>query len=212
MKYMNVIMYMPGLAGRFTQCLTSLHPTTQPLAPTTDAISNRLDFYSYKNLHTHYAHWRNHHLRFSELDTKLCNEFLTSPYTQYNYCTHPHEFYIQLRTDSYLCAVLQNKIPRGNCQVRYLQIALDTEYEPLIAEFKVKNRNLPFVRPDEEIKNSHFTKDYNPYIINLDNYFIGESNFLDEYTKLMDYLGIPAQVDLALQLYQGWIEARNSTP
>jgi hypothetical protein len=107
--------------------------------------------------------------------------------------------------------MLQNKIPQTDCQVRYLQMAISTEYQSVIDEFKTKNGNFPLVRPDEEIKNSQFTKDYDPYIINLDNYFIGESNFLAEYTKLMDYLEIPAQVELALPLYRGWIRSRNST-
>jgi hypothetical protein len=107
--------------------------------------------------------------------------------------------------------MLQNKIPQADCQIRYLQILVSAKYQSVIDEFKTKNGNFPLVRPDEEIKNSQFTKDYDPYIINLDNYFIGESNFLAEYTKLMDYLEIPAQVELALPLYRGWIRSRNST-
>jgi len=230
MKYLNYIIYLPGLAGKFTQFLTSLHPITRPHLPinvaSTDVSTERLDLCSYKDLYTRYRTWENHHLTFGALLTdKSFNEFLESNYTHYNYCNHPHEFYlapfrirqgrspnIQVHTDPYVCNMLQNKIPQADCQIRYLQMAISTKYQSVIDEFKVKNGNFPSVRPDEVANNSQFTLDYDPYIINLDNYFIGESNFLDEYTKLMNYLEIPAQVDLALQLYRGWIESRNSNP
>ena len=223
-------MYLPGLAGKFTRCLTSLHPSTFPHLPkhanTTDVSSERADLCSYDDLYARHDSWEKHHSTIGSLlpDT-VYHEFLKSNYTHYNYCWHPHEFYqppfrirqgqspnIQLRTNPYVCNMLQNKIPQTDCQVRYLQMAIGTKYQSVIDEFKFKNGNFPFVRPDEEIKNSQFTLDYDPYIINLDNYFIGESNFLDEYTKLMDYLEIPTQVELALQLYRGWIKSRNSTP
>jgi len=230
MKYLNLFIYIPGLAGKFTQFLTSLHPTTRPYTPLnnidTDVSTERLEFCSYDNLYARFGSWGNHHQRFLGLLTdKFYTEFLNSKYTHYNYCNHPHEFYqppfrfrwgrapnIQVHTNPYVCNMLQNKIPQADCQIRYLQILVSAEYQSVIDEFKVKNGNFPFVRPDEEIKNSQFTLDYDPYIINLDNYFIGESNFLGEYTKLMDYLEIPAQVELALQLYRGWIKSRNSTP
>ena len=231
MKYLNYIIYLPGLAGKFTQFLTSLHSITRPYVPvgkrsTTDSSTERLEFYSYDNLYTRYGSWLGHHSNFfGEVTDQLYKDFLNSDYTHYNYCNHPHEFYqppfrirwgrspnVGVHTNPYVCNMLQNKIPQADCQIRYLQILVSAEYQSVIDEFKVKNGNFPFVRPDEEIKNSQFTLDYDPYIINLDNYFIGESNFLDEYTKLMDYLEIPTQVEPALQLYRGWIESRNSTP
>jgi hypothetical protein len=91
-------------------------------------------------------------------------------------------------------------------------MVLSEEYQPIINKFKVKNGNFPRVGSEEKILNLKFTKEYSPYLINLDNYFIGESNFLAEYTMLMNHLGVPTQDGLALELYRDWVEARNSTP
>ena len=232
MKYLNYVVYIPGLAGKFTQFLISLHLTTRPfVVPGTTIIDtsvNRFTLYSYKDLYTRHGSWGEHHRKiFDEFNDQLYNEFLNSNYTHYNYCNHPHEFYLppfhrqivkkypnikKIYTNRYVCAMLQNKIQQEHLQVRYLQMAVSEQYQPMIDEFKVKNGNFPSIRPDEENKNSQFTKDYNPYVINLDNYFIGESNFLEEYTKLMNHLGIPTQDELALELYRDWIEARTSIP
>jgi len=222
MKYLNYIVYLPGLAGKFTRCLTSLHPSTFPHLPnhatTTNVSAERADLCSYADLYARHGSWENHHSTIGSLllDTAY-QVFLKSDYTHYNYCWHPHEFYQPKKGPTFqltrnLGSMLQNKIPQPGCHVRYLQMAISAEYQSVIDEFKVKNGNFPVLRAGEIVKNSQFTLDYNPYIINVDNYFIGESNFLEEYTKLMDYLEIPAQVELALPLYQGWIKSRNSTP
>jgi len=221
-KYINLIAYIPGLAGRFTQFLTSLHPTTVPDmsddTSITDVSVNRARRYSYKDLYARHGSWVNHHNQFRRgvLTDYDLSRFLESNYSNYNFCIHPTVFYLQkfvvaLKAET-TCQILKNKIQKENLQIRYLQMVLSEEYQPMINQFKFKNGNFPRVASEEKILNLKFTKEYSPYLINLDNYFIGESNFLDEYTKLMDYLEIPAQVDLALQLYQGWIEARNSNP
>jgi len=221
MKYINVFIYLPGSAGKFTQFLTSLHLSTRPHIPLggliTDISTERLNLYSFKNLYTLHGSWKDHHQKFfSSITDRAYTEFLNSKYTHYNFCEHPHEFYQppahHRYSNPYVYKLIQNKICQSDCQIRHLQILVSAKYQSVVDEFKIKNGNFPFVRPNEEIENSQFTRDHDPYIINLDNYFIGESNFLDEYTKIDNYLEIPAQVDLALQLYQGWIEARNSNP
>lgn len=217
MKYINVFIYLPAFAGTFTQFLTSLHSVTRPHIPVggsiTDISTERMKYYSFKNLYKLHGSWKNHHQKFfSAITDQAYTEFLNSKYTHYNCSDHPHDFYRRHYNNPYVYKLIQNKICQTDCQVRHMQILVSAEYQSVIDEFKVKNGNFPVVRPDEEIENSQFTLDYDPYIINLDNYLIGESNFLAEYTKLMDYLEIPAQVELALPLYRGWIEARNSTP
>jgi hypothetical protein len=225
MKYLNLIAYIPGLAGRFTQILTSLHPTTalhmNSEASITDVSVDRARQYSYKDLYSRYGSWRNHHMLFcTTLDNHDLDKFLESNYSNMTYCVHPTVFYLQKFTRRAANTlqpgtpqqILQSRIQKENLQIRYLQISLSEEYQPLVDEFKVRNSNFPAVGNEEKILNSKFVREYNPYIINLDNYFIRESNFLVEYTKLMNHLGIPTQDELALELYRDWIEARNSTP
>lgn len=220
-KYINLIAYIPGLAGRFTQFLTSLHPTTVPHmsddTSITDVSVNRARRYSYKDLYARHGSWANHHNQFRGVLTDYdLSRFLESNYSNYNFCIHPTVFYLQkfafaLQSET-TRQILKNKIQKENLQIRYLQMTLSEEYQPMIDKFKVKNGNFPRVGSEEKILNSKFTKEYSPYLINLDNYFIGESNFLVEYPRLMNHLGIPAQDGLALELYRDWVEARNSTP
>ena len=221
MKYINLIAYIPGLAGRFTQILTSLHPTTASHmnsgASITDVSIDRARQYSYKDLYAQHGTWANHHNQFRIALTDYdVSRFLVSNYTNYTVCIHPTVFYLRkfafpLQSET-TRQILQNKIQKENLQIRYLQMVLSEKYQPIVDEFKVRNANFPVVGYDEKILNAKFTREYSPYVINLDNYFIGESNFHVEYTSWMNHLGIPTQDELALELYRDWAEARNSTP
>jgi hypothetical protein len=183
----------------------------------TDVSVNRARRYSYKDLYARHGSWVNHHTQFRSVLTDYdLSRFLESNYSNYNFCIHPTVFYLQkfvvaLQSET-TRLILKNKIQKENLQIRYLQMVLSEEYHPMINKFKVKNGNFPIVGSEEKILNLKFTKEYSPYLINLDNYFIGESNFLAEYTKLMNHLGVPTQDGLALELYRDWVKARNSTP
>ena len=220
MKGINIIVYLPGYAGRFCQFLMSLHETTHPYIPlsmtplSTDSRS-RAEMYSYKNIYKKHGSWKNHHDQFhNELLDENYYKFLLSAYDTLTFSIHPYEFYpVKLYKNHIITRIMHIKdYHRGNFKgIKYAQI-FTSNMEEEIKAFRLKNLNFPVLRDNEVELNSKFTSEFYPYIINLDNFFKGEEFFLNEYKSLASYFEIPEQTELVLEFYHDWIEARNSIP
>lgn len=220
MKSINLIVYLPGYAGHFCQFLMSLHETTHPYIPlNTTPISTdsktRAELYSFKNIYQRHRTWKNHHDQFdNELLDENYYKFLLSSYDTLTFCIHPYEFYpIKLYKNHTIHHIINLKnYTRDNFKgIKYAQI-FTSNMEEEIKAFRLKNLNFPVLRDNEVELNSKFTREFNPYIINLDNFFKGEDLFLNEYKSLASYFEVPEQTELALEFYHDWIEARNSIP
>jgi len=208
-KNVNLIIYKPGYGGHFIQFLLSLDKCTVPCIDkntTFNQIDNsRKDYYSFKNLRKKHNRWINHHKLYDgmNIDELIITELSSnSLYHTANIQVHPFEFY-----NTGLVEYLQNI----NMSINYLQVSISTKYEYVIDTFKLCNGGFPKLRPDEEIMNQIITQDYSPYIINFDNFILGEGHFVEEYTKLNNHLQLPLHLDSALEMYRDWyIERRFS--
>ena len=212
-KNVNLIIYKPGYGGHFIQFLLSLDKSTVPCInkdTTFTQIHNlRKDYYSFKNLRKTYGRWVNHHKLYDgmNIDELIINELTSnSLYNTANIQAHPAEFYAGLH--DYLLnynLVKDYIIPMST---NYMQVEVSPKYEYVIDLFKICNGNFPKLRPNEEELNQKFTKDYSPYIINFDNFILGEEYFIEEYTKLNNHLQLPLYLDDALELYHDWYNER----
>jgi hypothetical protein len=229
MKQLNIILYIPGYAGKFCQSLLSLHETTYPHYPINipDSIiapSNvRAEWYSYKDLYSKHSNWKNYHAQFNnEIDDKLYYNFLSSNYNHLTVSVHPVEFYympphsrFEKKPNYIVQQIIQNKnyIRAPFKGTKYAQVisTVDKNSE-FVKLFIQKNNNFPVIRDNEFELHNQFTKDFNPHIINYENLCAGEETFLLEYTNLTNYFEMPIQIDLALSLYRDWIVSRNSSP
>ena len=205
-KNVNLIIYKPGYGGHFIQFLLSLDKSTVPCISkdtTFSQINNsRKDYYSFKNLRKNFGRWINHHKLYDgmNIDELILKELISnSLYNTANLQVHPHEFY-KLRIDSYL-----NHLP---ITINYIQIIVSPKYEYVIDTFKVCNGNFPKLRPNEDTMNQKITQDYSPYIINFDNFILGEEHFIDEYINVNNHLQLPLHLDDALELYRDWYVER----
>jgi hypothetical protein len=211
MKSVNIIIYLPGYAGRFCQFLMSLHETTYPYVPldvtprSTDSVS-RAEWYSFKNIYKKYGTWKNHHDQFNNRLLDNHNKFLNSSYKKLTFCIHPYEFYLIRQLGNHEVSQILN-----SSNIKYAQIST-SHMQKDIEDFKLKNSNFPGLRNNEIEMNMTITNELMPYIVNLDNFFKDQNLFLSEYKSLANYFEIPEQTALALEFYCDWIEARNSIP
>jgi hypothetical protein len=200
MKQLNVLVYLPGYGGSFIKFLLSLDKSTYPHVPRTEVLVNdsqRKEFYSFKDLRSKFKWWVKFHQHFyDEIDT--INGFVNSDYPMCTIDSHPYEFYRQV----------SQHLATTNVKQNYLQINIGEEYCQVIDHFNMLNRGFPGFRTGEERKDMQFTKEYNPYIINLDSFFIGEDSFVAEYQKLNQHLQLPDYIDDALTLYRDWRRVR----
>ena len=208
-KNVNLIIYKPGYGGHFIQFVLSLDKSTVPIISRgvdfTQVPESRKEFYSFKDLRKKYGHWWNHHKKYQgrDFDQSAVHELLNnSAYHTLNIHAHPYEFY-----NTKLVEFLQNV----NVSVNYLQIELSPKYEYVIDIFKVCNGNFPELRPGEEEMNKKITEELSPYIINFDNFVLGEGHFVEEYTRISNHLQLPLYLDDAIEMYRDWyIERRFS--
>lgn len=208
-KNVNLIIYKPGYGGHFIQFILSLDKSTVPIISRgvdfNQMPESRKEFYSFKDLRKTYGHWWNHHKKYQgrDFDQSAVHELLNNN----NYHTlmihaHPYEFY-----NTKLVEFLQNV----NVSVNYLQIQLSPKYEYVIDIFKACNGNFPELRPGEEGMNQKITEQLSPYIINFDNFILGEGHFVEEYIKISNHLQLPLYLDDAIEMYRDWyIERRFS--
>ena len=206
-KNVNLIIYKPGYGGHFIQFLLSLEKSTVPCISKDTTFSqvdnSRKDYYSFKNLRKKHNRWVNHHKLYDgmNIDELILKELTSnSLYHTANLQIHPFEFY-----NTGLVEYLQNV----KASVNYLQVTVSPKYEYVIDAFKLCNGNFPILRPNEEAMNEKISQDHSPYVINFDNFILGEGHFVEEYTKLNNHLQLPLHLDSALEMYRDWyIERR----
>jgi hypothetical protein len=194
-KTLNIVIYKPGYGGHFIEFIMSLDPSTVCWLPVghsrygehiTD-IAERVTLYSFKNLRAQYGHWQKHHIPFRSEPNRI-EEWQKSHVPVYNFSLHPHEFVTKY----------------SHVTANMFQVQLSSNLEYVIDDFKKANGNFPMLRNGEEEKNSAITTIYSPYIINFDNFILGEDTFVPEYEQLMKSCDLPTHLDAALTLYRDW--------
>ena len=206
-KRVNLITYKPGYGGHFIQFLLSLDKCTVPCIDKNTTFSqidnSRKEHYSFKDLRKKHGHWLKHHKQYDgmNLDELVIRELVDNDqYHTANLQVHPYEFF-----HTGLMEYLQST---KEVSIKHLQISVSPKYEYVIDMFKICNSNFPKLRPFEEEMNEMITKNFNPYIINFDNFISGEEHFVDEYTKINNHLQLPLHLDDALELYRDWYVER----
>jgi hypothetical protein len=227
MKTVNLIMYKPGYGGHLISFLMSLDNTTMPWLrnkvmleyfvvnkqklpivynpySVSFNMESRKKMYSFTNASQ--DSWDGHHLSFA-YEMHLLEYFLSTDnlYSSFTFSLHPYGFYVL--NEGNMLYILGRAY--GPVTINYCQVALSEKYEWVIDDFKKSNNGFPVLREGEDELNSKFAADKSPYIINFDNFILGEDSFIPEYEKLAAYLSIPAQIDDALDLYRDWYTSRN---
>jgi hypothetical protein len=206
MKIINLIVYKPGYGGHFVEFLLSLDPSTMPwvrAGSTVDEVNlSRKSHYSFKNIVSTHGHWQKHHIPF-RTERESFTAFLANE-TYHTFCAgvHPAEFYRWSLTE------LFSKYP---VQVNYVLLSLSPEREYIIDAFKASNNNFPLLRPGEEEQNTQYQQEHRPFVINFDNFILGEASFADEYTRINEHLALPLHLDDALEMYRDWYAERRFT-
>ena len=200
-KTINVLCFLPCYDGRFISSLISLNSDTVPLKEIVNESQRASEFmYSVQKVITnddgnssllswdaYYARWK------SPLD--LVNELYTShDHSSVTVPIHPVEFYEH---------PVQSHDART--QINYMQVSLDPKDQYVIDRF---TRYFAIERNDEEdALYKKFTEEYNPIIVSLSQIMKGETEFLEEYTKLCTAIDQQPH-DGALELYRSWRTAR----
>ena len=206
MKTLNLIVYKPGYGGNFITFLLSLDSSTKPYVPKNTTLTNdseRMIFYSYKNINHRYGMWRNHHnaFFFENIEERF-QSFLNDPiYNTYTISIHPTHFYDYNFKESLA--------RQHNLKINYIVINLSSNLEYLIDNFKKQNNNFPNLGWNENELNDSYIQSYNPYVIQFDNFMFGRDQFLEEYTKMNTFLNLPMHTENALKLYDDWYIERN---
>ena len=204
MKTINLIVYKPGYGGHFIEFLLSLDPSTIPwmrTGSTVDEVNlSRKTHYSFRDLGKTHGLWNNYHNTFRS-DVYMYHTFMNNKeYDTFCVAIHPHEYYGWSVSDQL-----------KNVRINYLQVSLSARLEPIIDAFKVSNNNFPVLRPGEEEQNEQYQKEYQPFVINFDNFIIGEEAFVAEYTRMNEYLALPLHLDDAIEMYRDWYAERKFT-
>lgn len=209
------ILYNPGYAGNFLARLFSLDHSVIPQLPESmlrdcvrsgqyPDINDRAEFYSFDSVKTNYKNWQDFHRDWTTFNTNNSADFyrwlhdLTigkDSVSAIIYAIHPHEFNKSLRD------IHQIK----NKDFYYVSLNLE-KYQLWINQAQEK---LGFVYRDNELQlGSMLPTAFNMKEISLTRMLDSESEFLDEYQRVCELMGIPAEKEKALTLYQGWRKTR----
>ena len=203
MKTINLVVYKPGYGGHLIEFLLSLDPSTMPWvragSSIQDVLPSRKDHYSFKDIVKTHGHWKKHHIQFGT-ESSSFTSFVNSNYQIFCVAIHPFEFY---RWD------LLDRLKQFN--VNYLHLSLSPQREHIIDSFKKRNNNFPVLRPGEDEEDQQYRKDFNPFVINFDNFIIGEETFIAEYRRINEHLNLPLHLDDALEMYRDWYVERKFT-
>jgi len=201
MKTINLVVYKPGYGGHFIEFLLSLDPSTMPWvragSSIQDVLLSRKDHYSFKDIVKTHGHWQKHHIPF-RTELSSFTSFVNSNYQIFCVAIHPFEFYRGGFLD----------LPK-QFNVKYLHVSTSPHREHIIDSFKKRNNNFPVLRPGEDEEDQQYRKDFNPFVINFDNFIIGEETFIAEYRRINEYLNLPLHLDDALEMYRDWYVERN---
>lgn len=180
------IVYLPGYGGNFLSSLFSLDPSTYPwnindLAH--DSPQSRVENYLNTNKNKKILH-------IGEIKKHVANNA-----GQYQYCigsVHPHEFNQNKQQDKYFLVELD----RSDFSNYWLvQSKIDFDYQ--IARLRV----------GEIKKNLQIKKRLNPEIISI-NCFLDPNQWLAEYKRINQIIGLPDHCVQAEILYTFWYNLR----
>jgi len=197
MNKCNIVVYNTGHCGNIVKYLLSLHEDTFPLTTpyrsdpfkkiTSDHAWDKFELSLYKTP----AEW--YELFFNQSKYKT----ITIAEHSYNVVGESHQF-------------------TNFDELQYIGIRAGKVFHKYDHKWKHK-QNLLVNRidyPFTPITKSHveqFDRDYDPYMINIDNFVQGEEKFLAEYRKLLTHLKYHIDNDTinsALSLYRNWYKAR----
>ena len=205
-KNINLIIYKPGYGGHFIQFILSLDKSTVPVMSKKVDLNqmndSRKELYSFKELRKRYGSWQNHHAAYQVQNLRQLgvHELLNnSAYHTLTIHVHPYGFY-----NTMLFKYLNNV----KASIKYLQVTLSPKYEYVIDTFKACNGNFPVLRLVEEEMNQKITEQLSPYIINFDNFILGEEYFVEEYIKISNHLQLPLYLDDAIEMHRDWYVER----
>jgi hypothetical protein len=208
-KELTVIIYKPGYGGHFISSILSLHGSTYcPYMLKDNENASRKEIFTFRNLQTKYGNWKNHH------DTRpvtvlktyhIRNFYKDSNYKSWIVSFHPIEYY------NYFVQQPIFKIQTKMKKVNFLHIHLSSNLEHVIDKFKLNNNNFPVLGDGENELDEKFIKENNPFVINFDNFILGEKTFIAEYEKICNHLRLPIQLEDALELYRDWYVERKFT-
>jgi hypothetical protein len=200
-KKINLIIYLPGYGGNFITNILSLNDLAYFYSKNSITSNNKKEILSFKDIQIKYGHWINHHNQYKDsYDINDFIKFFKDKKTKFaNMRMHPFEFYSYFEENI-------KKIKKYNSKaiLNYCQVNLSLELEHVIDKFKITNGGFPILRNGELQLSTKFKNEYNPFIINFDNFILGEKTFIAEYERICNYLDIPIQLEDALLLYKDW--------
>jgi hypothetical protein len=197
---------MPGYAGNFLARLFSLGKEVFPLLPKSildqksriiehDENLDRLVLYDFNSAKS-YTTWVDYHHAWSDYDENEKHLWLAAFWRKkfLMYCIHPHEFYkfaeqIESEFDSLM-----------------LYVHLDDRHKTWVDDNKEK---LKFVHRDQEQEQYEILQQrHSMQSINLSAMLDSPDQFLEEYNRCCELIGIEPHPEQALKLYENWILIR----
>lgn len=209
-KTFTIINFNPGLGGNFVKFLLSLDENVYPLIPKeyeNQKISKQ-NIFSFENLNKDdWAFW---HLQFDRLDITMHQKLMkfshknNTMYNHFVYQTHPFVFYtFNHGFNKKIIEILPHF--KNIKTINHIYIEVGKIFFSKIVEWgKTIGQDIE----DHEFFNRKYKEEYNPYVINFDNFILGEETFLLEYTKLCNYFNFPIYIKEVSELYKDWYKER----
>ena len=203
-KKVNVIVYLPGYAGRFLMGIMSLdRKSMMPIAGTTH--DTRINAWTFRDLHQRHGTWYEHHRHLQYDFVGTVQRFLHNRATEcLTVAMHPREFYRDL---------YRFNLVKHHAEINYFHVDLDPQHRWVIEKFYQQN---PW--PTDSGQTWHHQQDYDcdaKFIAEFDHHSIdlakimcSEAGFLSEYHAITLRAGMLPHDTLAVSEYQHWRQAR----
>jgi hypothetical protein len=203
-KKINIIVYMPGYAGRFLMGILSLdRKSMMPVAGTT--YDTRMDRWTFKDLHHRYGSWYEHHRHLQYDFVGTAERFLKNLSTNcLTVAMHPREFFRdKARFDTL----------KHNAQVNFFHVDLAESHQWIIKKFQQDNpwpagSGQTWYHAQDSLSDARYLQEYNPWSIDLAMIMAHEQGFLSQYHSIIDRAGMIRYDDLAIREYHHWRQAR----
>lgn len=194
-KILYVIVYLPGYAGHFLEYALSMAWSTYLHH---NIPANMFDMTAHG-----YKHWAEiHHNSDYDVSDRLAR-WLESDNDLMVTCVHPSEFLWQ---QSYQPL---RQTTNDGFVIRHLQVCLGDDYQYLLADFKARNGNWPWLR-ENELDFDRSIKESLPVVdIRLEYIMAGWDSFKNEIARLSRSLDQSVDFDARLnEFYNIWYTAR----
>jgi hypothetical protein len=197
---------MPGYAGNFLARLFSLGKEVVPLLTLSilnqrvknihqDESFDRLRLYSFDNAKLHDS-WQEYHRIWADYYARTNYQLLSAIWRKkfLVYCIHPHEF-----------SIFEDEIT-SDPKASMFYVELDDRHNSWVEESKEK---LKFInRPHEPVQHEVLRQKYNMPSINLSKMLDSSEQFLEEYIRCCNLIGLETHLEQAMLLYENWISIR----